>query len=184
MWPNLRPETGEMTRRPLCALLTTAGAVVLLGILIIWAVSGPGAVGSESAGAVRDGIREIPIRVHTWGFSPKLVHVNPEETVRFVVRTEDIAHGFAVNQLGINLQLVSGREVRSPAVRVDLPAGRYTIQCSVFCGMGHPSMKATLIVGKAGPGPGAGLPWVASVLSLAAAAAFVGFAGRGRRPGA
>jgi heme/copper-type cytochrome/quinol oxidase subunit 2 len=62
-----------------------------------------------------------------------------------------------------------------------LPEGTYTIHCSVFCGLGHPSMKAKLVVGAPPPAPGSALPWLASAAALAAAAVFVA-AAQGSRP--
>lgn len=157
-------------------LLLTTFAIVPLATFIILAVYGPPAVVSPTEGVVRDGVKEITIRAYTWGFSPQAIYVNPNDTVRFIVLSEDIKHGFAINELGINLQLLSERQIRSPAVRVNLPEGRYTIHCSIFCGMGHPSMKARLIVGNPGPAAGSELPWIASLVSLAAVAAFALFA--------
>lgn len=172
-------------KRPLLqALLLTAAAVLLLGAVLIWVVYGPPGVESATDGGRRDGVREITIRVYAWGFSPRVVYVSPDETVRFSVLTEDIEHGFAINELGVNLQLRSGKEVRSPEVKVNLPAGKYAIHCSVFCGIGHPSMKAKLVVGNPGPAPGSRAPWIASLLSLAAATAFGVFVAGRREPGA
>lgn len=171
-------------RRPLVrSLLLTTAAVVLLGTLTIWTVSPPQALVSASSTPVRDGVKEFSVRVYAWGFSPKVIRVEPGETVRFRVVSDDIQHGFAINELGLNLQLVSGREVRSPDVKVALPPGKYPIQCSTFCGLGHPSMKANLIVGNPGRTPGATVPWIASLLALAAAGSFAALAAGRRQPG-
>jgi cytochrome c oxidase subunit II len=126
------------------------------------------------------GTREIVVRAHTWGFSPRVVRVRPGETVRFVASSEDMRHGFAIGPLGVNLALHPGREVRSAEVGVTLPEGIYTIHCSVFCGLGHPSMKAKLVVGVPPPAPGGAMPWIASlaVSVLVAAFAIGTFAGR------
>lgn len=166
-------------------LLLTTAAVALLWAGILWAVyAPPGAVpGSGGGGRVDDGVREIRVRVHAWGFSPRVVRVNPGDTVRFYVVSDDIQHGFAINEMGLNLQLVSGREVRSPTVQINLPAGKYAIHCSTFCGLGHPSMKASLIVGNPGPALGGTAPWIASFLALAASAVFAMFAAGRRQPG-
>ena len=171
-----------MLDRPLVrsALLTTV-AVLLLGTLTIWTVDGPQALVSASTVAGSDGVKDISIRVHAWGFSPRVIRVEPGDTVRFRVVSDDIQHGFAINELGLNLQLVSGREVRSPEVKVALPPGKYPIHCSTFCGLGHSTMKASLIVGDPGPTPGGTVPWIASLLTLAAAGSFVALAA-GRRP--
>ena len=154
-------------------------------VIAIVAMSGalsPAAPPADDGGG--DGPREIPIRVYAWGFSPSVVRVKPGQTVRFVVTTDDIRHGFAINELHMNLQLLPGRKVRSPAVAVDLPEGTYAIRCSTFCGLGHPSMKAKLVVGAPGPARGARAPWIASALAVAAVVG-LGLAGRrdrGRGP--
>ena len=171
-------------RRPLVrSLLLTIAAVVPLGTLTIWTVSPPQALVSASPGAGSDGVKEFSIRVHAWGFSPRAIRVEPGDTVRFRVVSDDIQHGFAINELGLNLQLVSGREVRSPDVKVALPPGKYPIQCSTFCGLGHSSMKANLIVGNPGRTSGATVPWIASLLALAAAGSFAALAAARREPG-
>ena len=173
-----------MLLRPVVrSVLLTTAAVFLLGTLTIWTVDGPQALISASPGARRDGVKEFSIRVYAWGFSPKVIRVDPGETVRFRVVSDDIQHGFAINELGLNLQLVSGREVRSPDVKVALPPGKYPIQCSTFCGLGHPSMKASLVVGDPGPTPAAAVPWIASLLALAAAGSFAALAAGRREPG-
>jgi cytochrome c oxidase subunit II len=131
------------------------------------------------------GVREIHVRVFAWGFSPSVIRVSPGQTVRFVVSTDDMRHGFAINELGVNLQLRPGENVTSPAVVVGIPDGVYSIHCSAFCGLGHASMKGRLAVGTTGSAATASRPpWIASLLSVAVAAGFavvVGGALRGRQ---
>jgi heme/copper-type cytochrome/quinol oxidase subunit 2 len=156
--------------RPLRALLLTIVAVLPLAAATVWttgALSRMAAPPDDDGGA---GPRDIPVRVHAWGFSPSLVRVKPGQRVRFVVVSDDIKHGFAINELRLNLQLLPGQEVRSPMLEVTLPEGTYAIHCSTFCGLGHPSMKAKLVVGTPGPEPAAAAPWVASALAAAAVA--------------
>lgn len=165
--------------RPLRALLASVGSVLPLAALIVWAASAT--MGSAAVATIgSDGVPEIAVRAHTWGFSPRVVRVDPGDTVRFVVVSDDIKHGFAINELGVNLQLAAGKAVRSPAVRVDLPPGVYPIHCSVFCGMGHPSMKGRLVVGDPGRPPASALPGIASLLTLAAAGLVLRLAAGGR----
>jgi heme/copper-type cytochrome/quinol oxidase subunit 2 len=164
------------------ALLTTA-AVLLLAALTIWTVAGLEAFLSVSPTAGSDGVKDISIRARSWGFTPRVIRVEPGDTVRFRVVSDDIKHGFAINELGLNLQLASGREVRSADVKVALPPGKYPIHCSTFCGLGHSTMKASLVVGDPGPTAGARFPWLASLLALAAAGSFAVLAARRRPPG-
>jgi cytochrome c oxidase subunit 2 len=159
---------GRMAR----ALGVTAAAVLGLGALTVWAAHGLGGSIAAGDGVAQDGVRPIALRVHTWGFSPNVIRVARGETVQFVVWSEDLRHGFAINELRLNLPLVPGKGVRSPAVTVDLPDGVYPIHCSVFCGLGHPSMKAKLVVGTPPASRAATLPWLASLLGVAMAAGF------------
>ena len=175
---DLVPDRKSRLRRS--ALLTT-GAVLLLAALAFWTVEGVGAFLSVSPAAGSDGVKDIPVHARSWGFTPRIIHVEPGDTVRFRVVSDDIKHGFAINELGLNLQLAAGREVRSPDVTIALPPGKYTIHCSTFCGLGHSTMKANLVVGDPRPSAAARVPWLASLLTLAAATSFAAFAAR-RRP--
>jgi cytochrome c oxidase subunit 2 len=158
------------------ALLTTA-AVLLLATIAVW-VQGLGGFLSVSPTAASEGVKDISIHARAWGFSPRVIHVEPGDTVRFRVASDDIKHGFAINELGLNLQLTPDREVRSPDVKIALPPGKYTIHCSTFCGLGHSTMKASLVVGDPRPAAAARVPWLASLLTLAAAGSFAAFAAR------
>ena len=177
---SLDPVSDRKSRLRRSALLTTA-AVLLLAALAIWTVEGLGALLSVSPTAGSDGVKDVSVHARSWGFTPRVIQVEPGDTVRFRVVSDDIKHGFAINELGLNLQLAVDREVRSPEVKIALPPGRYTIHCSTFCGLGHSTMKASLVVGDPRPTAAARLPWLASLLTLAAAGSFAAFAAR-RRP--
>jgi cytochrome c oxidase subunit 2 len=169
--------------RPRRALLVTAGAAAPLVAAVIWLAGGLAAGAPPAEEPAAGPVREIAVGVHAWGFSPGVVRVRPGQKVRFVVRSDDITHGFAINELGLNLPLRPGREARSPELDVALPEGTYTIHCSTFCGLGHASMKAKLIVGAPGPAPVSAAPWIASALAMAVVCGLTGLAGRrgGRR---
>ena len=162
------------------ALLTTV-AVLLLGAPAIWMAEPLGTFLSVSPSAGSEGVKDISVHAHSWGFTPRVVRVEPGDTVRFRVVSDDVNHGFAISELGLNLQLAVDREVRSPDIKIALAPGKYTIHCSTFCGLGHSTMKASLIVGDPGPAAVTGIPWLASLFTLAAAGAFAAFAARRRR---
>lgn len=176
----MNPVAVRRSRLGRSALFTTA-AVLLFAAFAIWTVEGLGGFLSVSPAAGSDGVKEVSIHARSWSFIPRVIHVEPGDTVRFKVTSDDIKHGFAINELGLNLQLAADREVRSPDVKIALPPGKYTIHCSTFCGLGHSTMKASLVVGEPGTAIAAGVPWVASLLTLAAAGSFAAFAAR-RRP--
>jgi heme/copper-type cytochrome/quinol oxidase subunit 2 len=150
------------------ALIVSAGAVLPLGVAMVWLVLSPWTPPAPPNPVTADGIREVAIRAHAWGFSPRVLRVAPGETVRLVALSDDIQHGLAINELGVHLPLRPGQVVRSQAVTVNLPEGVYAIHCSTFCGLGHASMKARLVVGAPPRPPESVAPWVASLLAAAA----------------
>jgi heme/copper-type cytochrome/quinol oxidase subunit 2 len=167
--------------RPIRSLLLTAAALLPLGAAVVWAASAPWS--SVTATAVSgDGVLEIPVRVHAWGFSPRVIHVAPGQTVRFVASSDDIGHGFAINELGVNVPLRAGVPMRSSTVTVNLPDGVYEIHCSVFCGLGHPAMKGRLVVGVPRRHFVSMAPWLASLAVGLAAAGVVALTLRRSRP--
>jgi cytochrome c oxidase subunit II len=153
------------------AILPLTAIVLLLGAGIVWLAYGAGtatAVLVDAPGSVA----EVRIRVQAWDFSPRVIRVARGQTIRLVAVSDDIRHGLAINELGVNLALLPGRPVASAPVMVDLPDGIYAIHCTVFCGLGHASMKARLVVGTPPRPPGTWAPWIASALALAAVGVF------------
>ncbi len=160
--PSVRPRRAG-------AVSLTAGIVFLLSLGVTGATSGSRQ--AVATGTVQDGVREVTVRAYAWGFSPRAIGVAPHEAVRFTVRSDDMNHGFAINELGLNLPLAPRQVVRSPAITVRLPPGRYTVHCSVFCGTGHAVMKAQLVVGDPGPAAASRWPWLVSLGMLSATVA-------------
>ncbi|MBI2735969.1 MAG: cytochrome c oxidase subunit II [Rhodospirillales bacterium] len=59
-------------------------------------------------------------------------------TIRVVVTSSDVLHGFAVPALGVKIDTVPGR-LNEAWIRIDKP-GLYYGQCSELCGIGHAFM--------------------------------------------
>lgn len=70
--------------------------------------------------------------------------------MRLVVTSEDVDHGLAISELGVD-QAVKAKQTKIIEFVAD-KEGRFRISCSVFCGEGHPEMDGTLIVTTAGEG--------------------------------
>lgn len=125
-------------------------------------------------GVLVDGVREFRISASQWYFGPGSIKVNPGETVRFVVTSVDITHGFAINEMDVNLPLApSGEVAREVVIPADIPEGTYTMYCSIFCGIGHPYMKGSIIVGDPGVGMGGILPYAATLVMGGIFAVFI-----------
>lgn len=64
--------------------------------------------------------------------------------VTFFVTSEDITHGFIIEEHNANLELVPG-QVGRVQLTFDKP-GTFHIQCHEYCGSGHQTMWAQIVV--------------------------------------
>lgn len=159
-------------------------SLIIITAFIITIFTGGIALGVQSViggggekvteGVLVDGVREFRILAPQWNFEPGIVRVNPGDTVRFIVTSGDIMHGFAINELGVNLPLSpdvsASQEVVIPR---DIPEGIYTMYCSIFCGIGHPYMKGAVIIGERGFEIGRILPYIATGVMAGMFAIFI-----------
>ncbi|HEY7913068.1 MAG TPA: DUF5777 family beta-barrel protein [Blastocatellia bacterium] len=88
--------------------------------------------------------REIRVSMKKFEFSPKQITVRKGERIKLIVKSEDVDHGIAVEELGIDQAVKAGqtKTVEFTATR----EGKFRMYCSVFCGDGHPEMEGEIIV--------------------------------------
>ncbi len=125
-------------------------------------------------GVLVDGVKKFEISAEQWSFGPAGLKVEPGDKVRFTVTSEDIMHGFSINELGVNLALSPDvGVVYKGVIPLDLAEGTYTMYCSIFCGIGHPYMKGSIIIGEPGFEMGKILPYIATTVMAGMFATFV-----------
>ena len=148
-------------------------SVIAISAFIIILFTGGIAYGVQSSiggaevveGVLVGGVREFEISAQQWGYSPAVLKVDPGDTVRFIVSSQDIRHGFAINELEVNLSLSAAAAVkREVVIPLDIPEGTYTMYCSIFCGIGHPYMKGNIVIGEPGFEIGKFLPYIATTI--------------------
>lgn len=88
--------------------------------------------------------KQFTMTARQWEFDPEVIRVNKGDTVRLLVKSIDVAHGFALPDFGVNERLSPGQTVEVEFVADK--AGTFTFFCSVQCGAGHSSMNGQLIV--------------------------------------
>ena len=79
-----------------------------------------------------------------WQFQPSEVYIPVGSEVDFYVTSKDVVHGFNIHQKNINLMAVYGN-INKTTVKFDKP-GVYKITCHEYCGAGHQTMQAEVIV--------------------------------------
>ena len=92
-------------------------------------------------------VRTFDVAAFQWGFEPDELRVKKGEHVTIRLTTRDVAHGFAIGDLGISETILPGKTATVEFVADK--AGRFTFGCDVACGEDHDDMAragGTLIV--------------------------------------
>lgn len=89
-------------------------------------------------------IKEINLEAYQFSFSPETITVNKGDKVRIHATSRDVPHGVFIKEYGINEKVEKDKpsDIEFSADK----AGEFDILCSVYCGRGHKSMKAKLVV--------------------------------------
>lgn len=106
----------------------------------------------EAKAAISGDVRNVNVTARSWAFeiSDKDKEYKVGETVRFLAKSEDTVHSFALihpdgSQI-FTMMLVPGAGVDSAMVHTFTEPGEYTVRCLEFCGAAHHAMKSTLTV--------------------------------------
>ncbi len=99
--------------------------------------------GTQTAGQGAQ-VKEFEITAKRFEFTPNAITVNKGDTVRLIVTSTDVTHGFSIDEYNVH-------ETLSPnnTVTVEFVAdkeGTFRYYCSVFCGSGHSTMFGLLTV--------------------------------------
>lgn len=77
-----------------------------------------------------------------WQWSP-ILELQAGETYRLHLSSLDVQHGFSIQPVNMNFQVVPGYDY---VLTITPTAGTYTIICNQFCGLGHYQMSGRIIV--------------------------------------
>jgi cytochrome c oxidase subunit 2 len=90
------------------------------------------------------GPRTVAITARRFEFVPSTITLKKGETVKLVVTSDDVTHGFFLRPLKIDTDLTPGKTEELTVT--PQTAGTFTAICHHFCGSGHGNMKLTVIV--------------------------------------
>jgi cytochrome c oxidase subunit 2 len=88
--------------------------------------------------------RRIEVTAKKFGFTPGELTLKKGEPVVLVLKSEDVAHGIRIKELGIDLKATKGQT--SEFTFTPDKTGDFVGHCSLFCGRGHGSMNLTIHV--------------------------------------
>ncbi len=81
-----------------------------------------------------------------WQFQPAQIEVPVGSEVDFFVTSKDVVHGLHINDKDVNMMAIYGN-INKTTVKFE-KAGIYKIICHEYCGIGHQSMQAEVIVNE------------------------------------
>jgi cytochrome c oxidase subunit 2 len=99
---------------------------------------------SEPSAEPTQAPRIIEITAKQFEFVPGEIHTNVGETITLKITSIDVAHSFAIPQLGIDEKLFPNQTTE--VTLTPDKAGRFSFFCSVYCGAGHSDMRGILVV--------------------------------------
>jgi cytochrome c oxidase subunit II len=79
-----------------------------------------------------------------WQFQPNQIVITAGSEVDFFLVSKDLVHGFNISEKNVNMMAVYGN-INKTTVKFEKP-GVYKITCHEYCGVGHQSMQAEVIV--------------------------------------
>jgi cytochrome c oxidase subunit 2 len=89
-------------------------------------------------------IKQINLEAYQFGFSPQVIEVKKGDILKIFATSRDVPHGIYIKEYGINTVVKKGQ-----TKKIEFVAGKqgeFDILCSVYCGKGHNTMKAKLVV--------------------------------------
>ncbi|GEL77555.1 cytochrome c oxidase subunit II [Tenuibacillus multivorans] len=87
---------------------------------------------------------ELVMVLQSFGFTPNKVEIPHGSTVKFIVTSKDVVHGFEIAGTRVNMMVTPGH-VNSMTYTFE-EKGEYLILCNEYCGIGHHMMSAELEV--------------------------------------
>jgi cytochrome c oxidase subunit 2 len=86
---------------------------------------------------------DVYLRASTWQWYP-IIQLEVGKTYRLHISSMDLEHGFSLQPVNINLQILPGYDY--VATIVPTTTGDFTIVCNEFCSLGHHTMIGKIIV--------------------------------------
>ncbi len=91
---------------------------------------------------------ELQMVARMWAFQPSTVRLPVGSTVDLYVTSQDIIHGFKIEQHNVNLMAVPGA-INYIRVTFNKP-GEFLYACHEFCGAAHHTMAGRFIIEEGG----------------------------------
>ena len=141
-----KTEPGKYSFARYSWLVVAVGAFILINIASIKYMP---TIVEANAGTSAD-VKDVSVTARSWSYEISDTTFKAGQTVRFLVKSVDTVHSFAVHHpdghLLFTMMLVPGMETQSAVVHTFTEPGEYTVRCLEYCGIAHHAMKNKLTV--------------------------------------
>lgn len=88
---------------------------------------------------------DVVVVAQAWAFMPAEIHVPAGADVTFIGTSADIIHGFYIEATRVNMMLIPG-QISRMQYRFPQAGVQKLLLCHEYCGLGHHTMSAKVIV--------------------------------------
>jgi cytochrome c oxidase subunit 2 len=81
----------------------------------------------------------VVVHAKRYAFVPSAITLKKGQTVKLILISDDVLHGFVVKGLGIRSDMLPGQ--RAEVMITPSQVGDFPGTCSVYCGSGHKAME-------------------------------------------
>ena len=97
-------------------------------------------------------VKDVDISATSWKFDMSERNFQVGDTVRFIAKSEDTMHSFALyhpdGELLFTMMLMPGLETASALVHTFDKPGIYMVRCLEYCGVNHHGMRSVITVAE------------------------------------
>ncbi|OUN00948.1 MAG: cytochrome C oxidase subunit II [Firmicutes bacterium ZCTH02-B6] len=112
--------------------------------LLPTAAAGPHDINEGWVRQLAPGRYEVNMRARVWNFNPSEIRIPAGSTVTFYIHSEDIIHGFKIQNTTVSLMIIPGQVAKATYTFTE--PGEYLFVCHEYCGAGHHFMSGRVIV--------------------------------------
>lgn len=112
-----------------------------LGLTIVFILVLSACGNSEAGNAEVEDAQKVDVVATNFQFDKAEYVVKAGEPVSITLTSDEGGHGINIDEFDVNIAAPGGTATFTPD-----KAGEYKIYCNTFCGTGHETMTATLVV--------------------------------------
>lgn len=146
---NTQPSQTASKKYSTLEAIWIASTIVLFVLVNVISINYMPPISTAQASLIKD-IKEVDVTARSWSYDISERTYETGTTVRFIAKSVDTIHGFAVyhpdGRILFTMMLVPGLQEPTSLTYTFTDPGKYKIRCSEYCGVVHHAMRDELTV--------------------------------------